>query len=29
LPSGNYLVEFYYDDGVRTSRKGYVIQIMK
>lgn len=29
LPSGNYLVEFYYDDGVRTSKKGYVIQILK
>lgn len=29
LPSGTYLVELYYDDGVRTSKKGFLIQIMK
>jgi subtilisin-like proprotein convertase family protein len=29
LPSGNYLVKFYYDDGVRTSEKGFIIQIMR
>jgi hypothetical protein len=29
LPSGNYLVEFYYDDGVRTSKKGVIIRIFK
>jgi Secretion system C-terminal sorting domain len=29
LPSGTYLVEVYYDDGVRTSRKGILVVIMK
>ena len=29
LPSGTYLLEFYYDDGIRTSKKGHLIQIMK
>ncbi len=29
LPSGTYLVEFYYDDGVRTSKKGWLIEIQK
>jgi Secretion system C-terminal sorting domain len=29
LASGTYLVEFYYDDGIRTSKKGYLIMIEK
>jgi hypothetical protein len=29
LTSGTYLVEFYYDDGIRTSKKGFLIVIEK
>ncbi len=29
LGAGTYLVEFYYDDGVRTSKKGFLIVIEK
>ncbi|HEY6063697.1 MAG TPA: T9SS type A sorting domain-containing protein, partial [Chitinophagaceae bacterium] len=29
LTSGTYLVEFYYDDGIRTSKKGFLIVIQK
>ena len=29
LPSGTYLVEFYYDDGIRTSKKGFLVMIQK
>jgi hypothetical protein len=27
LTAGTYLVEFYYDDGIRTSKKGFLIVI--
>jgi hypothetical protein len=29
LPSGTYLVELYYDDGVRTSKKGFLVDIQR
>lgn len=29
LPGGTYLVELYYDDGVRTSKKGFLVVIQK
>ncbi len=29
LPSGSYLVKFYYDDGIRSSEKGFVVIILK
>jgi phosphatidylethanolamine-binding protein (PEBP) family uncharacterized protein len=29
LTSGTYLVEFYYDDGIRTSKKGWLVVIQK
>jgi hypothetical protein len=27
LPSGTYLVKFYYDDGVRTSEKAFTVVV--
>ncbi|NOT51988.1 MAG: T9SS type A sorting domain-containing protein [Chitinophagaceae bacterium] len=29
LPSGMYLVKFYYDDGIRSSEKGFLVSIIK
>ncbi len=29
LPSGTYLVKFYYDDGIRSSEKGFLVVITK
>ena len=29
LASGTYLVVFYYDDGIRTSKKGFLIVIQR
>ncbi len=27
LPSGNYLLEIYYDDGIRTAKRGFILNI--
>jgi hypothetical protein len=29
LPAGMYLVKLYYDDGIRSSEKGFLVSIIK